>query len=184
MIIGVTGSNASGKDTVALFLEKRGFQHLSLSDELRDELKKKKLPLTRNNLIKIGNDLRKKYGPDILAKRVFKKVSLKNVVLTSIRNTAEVNFLERRKDFALLVIDADPKLRYKRSKKRGRIGEGETFEEFLEKENREKQDHSFGQQLHLCMELADYKIENNTTRKNLYKNIENFLKKLEKSNEK
>ena len=40
MIIGITGSYASGKDTVASILQEKGFIHYSLSDILREELKK------------------------------------------------------------------------------------------------------------------------------------------------
>ena len=41
MIIGVTGNYASGKDEVAKILQKMNFFHISFSDILREELKKK-----------------------------------------------------------------------------------------------------------------------------------------------
>jgi dephospho-CoA kinase len=63
MIIGITGPNASGKDTVADILEEKGFIHYSLSDILREELKKSNKEEIRKNLIKIGNELRKKIWP-------------------------------------------------------------------------------------------------------------------------
>ena len=63
MIIGLTGKNASGKGEVGEYLKVRGFLFYSLSDVLRDELKKQKLPLTRENLTNLGNTLRNDRGP-------------------------------------------------------------------------------------------------------------------------
>ena len=73
MIIGVTGAYSSGKDTVAEIIIKSGFSHISLSDILRDELKKEEKKITRDDLINGGNKLREKYGPNILAKKALEK---------------------------------------------------------------------------------------------------------------
>ena len=66
MIIGITGYYASGKDTIAKELEKRGFAHHSLSNIIRSVLLDNKLQLTRENMIYAGNELRKNYGANIL----------------------------------------------------------------------------------------------------------------------
>ena len=73
-IIGLTGTNGAGKGEVAAFLKRMGYTYFSLSDLVREELRKKENEVTRNNLIKMGNELREKFGPDILAKRIMKKV--------------------------------------------------------------------------------------------------------------
>ena len=57
-IIGLTGRNASCKGTVASFLKKSSFVYHSLSDTLRNELKRRNLEESRDNLIMIGNSLR------------------------------------------------------------------------------------------------------------------------------
>ncbi len=61
MIIGLTGKNASGKGETANYLKSKGFVYFSLSDELREEAKEKKIVATRENLIALGNELRKNY---------------------------------------------------------------------------------------------------------------------------
>ena len=66
-IIGLTGRNASGKGTVASLLTQSSFVYHSLSDTLREELKRRDLEESRDNLIMIGNSLRKDGGPGILA---------------------------------------------------------------------------------------------------------------------
>ena len=63
MIIGLTGKNAAGKGEVAKFLETRGFHYFSLSDVLREELKRRRLAPTRDHLTRVGNELREHYGP-------------------------------------------------------------------------------------------------------------------------
>ena len=68
MIFGITGYYGSGKDAVAKYLESKGFIHHSLSDELRSELIKRNMKITRKNLIDIGNELRKEHGPGVIAK--------------------------------------------------------------------------------------------------------------------
>ncbi len=56
MIIGLTGSYCSGKDTVADYIVgKSGFLHFSLSDEIRLIMKEQNIEPTRENLIVLGS---------------------------------------------------------------------------------------------------------------------------------
>ena len=87
MILGVTGRNCAGKDTVAEILIKKSFYHYSLSDALRAEAKIRKMEPTPGNLRIIGNSLREKHGAGILATKALEAMkSDKNYVITSIRN--------------------------------------------------------------------------------------------------
>ena len=105
MIIGITGTYASGKDTVAEILEEMNFYHVSFSDLLRDELEKQKKPITRDTLIQFGNELRTKHGADILAQIALERLEDgENFVFTSIRNPKEVELLQKRKDFLLVAV--------------------------------------------------------------------------------
>jgi dephospho-CoA kinase len=98
MIFGVTGYYGSGKDEFAKFLENEEFTHISLSNEIRKELKKKKKRATRKNLIDMGNEIRRNLGPAELANRVLKKIKdNKDYVLTSIRNKEELLKLKKEK---------------------------------------------------------------------------------------
>src|SRR3989344_3037021 len=121
MIIGLTGSYAAGKDTVADFLVKRGFAYYSLSDLLRKELVKQGKLLSRDNLIDKGNELRQNFGAEELARRILdqiKKDGSENVVVVSIRNPEEVKFLKKNSEFEMWFVDAPIKTRYERAKKR------------------------------------------------------------------
>lgn len=173
MIIGLTGKNGSGKGEVARFLKERGFEYRSLSDVLREELKKRKKPLTRDNLIQVGNKLRQTYGPDVLAKRILEKIEIdRNYVIDSIRHPAEAQALKSRDRFALLHITAPPRIRFERLKKRKRERDPITFKDFLMLERAEaKSGVGSHQQLDQTLKLADYKIDNSSSLEDLHREI-------------
>src|SRR5690242_14514104 len=121
MIIGLTGKNAAGKGEVAKFLQARGFHVTSLSAILREELGRRKMDLTRDNLTRVGNELREKHGPGVLAERMLETLGeSRNYVIDSFRNPGEVETLRRRADFTLWAVTATPKVRFERIKVRAR----------------------------------------------------------------
>src|SRR5258708_16807478 len=132
MIIGLTGRNASGKGEVGHYLKDRGFTFYSLSDVLRDELKKKKKPLTRTNLIWLGNKLRDEQGPSVLADKILDKLQDDHhYVIDSFRNPEEVKAFRRTKHFVLLSVEASQKKRFERMQQRNRDADATTFDEFV-----------------------------------------------------
>jgi dephospho-CoA kinase len=173
-LIGLTGTNSAGKGEVASFFEKKGYAYFSLSDLIREELRKAGKAETRDNLIKMGNKLREKSGHDILARRVMKKVKDK-AVIDSIRNPKEVEYLRKHRDFILFAVDAPVELRYERAKKRGRAESASTIEEFIKKEAEEMTDRERGQQLHNCMKMADFLVINDGSLKDLHRRLEELL---------
>ncbi len=176
MIIGVTGFYASGKDTAAQYLAKKGFTHFSLSDVIRDELRKEKKKITRENLIKKGNELRQSYGPGVLADIILAKLDEeRNYVITSIRNPAEVRSLSRRKDFIMVFVDAPIKIRFERLRSRNREEDPQTIEELKRYEKLEDAKDPIGQQLSECKKLASIVLINETTLGKLHKKIESMI---------
>ncbi|MFQ6082476.1 MAG: AAA family ATPase [Candidatus Aminicenantia bacterium] len=173
-IIGITGTNGAGKGEAAKYLVTKGYEYFSLSDEIREELVKKGIEINRDNLIKMGNELRKKFGSNILAKRVMQKVKEK-AVIDSIRNPGEIKYLRRQGNFILLNIDAPVELRYERIKKRGRKESVSTLEEFKKKEQEEMGNKENAQQLLNCIKMADYTIINEGTLEELCKKLENII---------
>ena len=173
-LIGLTGTNGSGKGEAAEYFKKKGFSYFSLSDLIREELQKEGIEVTRDNLIQKGNQLREKYGPDILARRVIEKVK-KKAVIDSIRNPFEVEFLRNQGKFILLAIDAPVELRYERAKKRGREESASTLQEFIQKEKEEMTGSEKGQQLLSCIAMADLVIINDGTLENFHLKLEETL---------
>lgn len=173
-LIGLTGTNGAGKGEVAAWLAKKGYSYFSLSDEIRAELQKRGKPITRDSLIAMGNWLRQRYGSDILARRVMKKVRGK-AVIDSIRNLAEVAYLRRQEGFLLIAVDAPVELRYKRIRRRGRAESASNLEEFIAKEKEEMSGTAREQQLSRAMARADVTIMNDSTRAALRRKIEAIL---------
>ncbi|HDT11181.1 MAG TPA: hypothetical protein ENN58_00430 [bacterium] len=172
--IGLTGTNAAGKGETAAFFQEHGFSYFSLSDLIRKELKKRGWEDSRDNLIKTGNELREKYGADILARRVMEEAGEK-AVIDSIRNIREVEYLKTQENFILLAIDAPVETRYKRSKKRGRKESASSLKEFIKKETEEFSNSETRQQIKKCMEMADFLIINDGTLEDLYRKLKRFL---------
>lgn len=163
MIIGLTGRNCAGKTTVLDYLKQGGFIALSLSDVIRDEIKKQGHEITRERLIEMGRHLREEHGPSVLAKLILEKLDIdKNYVIDSIRNPHEVSALRTRSDFFLWSVTADDKTRFERSKIRARENETTDFKEFLRLETLElTSDNPAGQQLIATEKLADHVLKNN-----------------------
>jgi dephospho-CoA kinase len=175
MIIGLTGTNASGKGEVAKYLKEKGFQYLSLSDIVRHEAKFKGLELTRENLILTGNLMRAQFGPDILAQRTIKKITKKNCVIDSIRNLAEAKAIKKLPDSMLIAVDAPSTLRYERSQKRKEERDKISYAEFQKLEQQENFKSETGQQLKLVMKEADKLIINDGLLMDLHKEIDDLL---------
>jgi dCMP deaminase len=179
MIIGLTGSDAAGKDTAANYLVMKGFCYHSLSDLLRNELKKQGRPLTRENLIRIGNEIRTKYGAGELSRRALLAIDKNNEkksIVVSIRNPEEVLVLKARSGFQMWFVDAPIKLRYERSIKRKRTDDSQSFEDFAALEKVEDSQDPNAQQLKKVAEMADVKIINDSDVFSLHKKIDDLLK--------
>lgn len=165
MIIGLTGTNGSGKTVAAEHLRRKGFHFFSLSDVIREALAAKRLPPDRENLIATGNRLRAAYGPGVLARRTRRKMRPdQNYVVDSIRSPAEVRVLRRATRFRLLHLDAPRRIRYERVVARGGNRVPASYEEFVEQEQRELQSADpSSQQLLATWKEADRELDNSGT---------------------
>jgi len=121
LIIGITGTNASGKGTVVEILKKDfGFEHLSVREYIAKEIKRKNQKVTRETLIETANEIRKDHSPGYIVEQLYKEAEKlhKPVVIESIRTVGEVKALRKKQNFLLIAVDANRETRYKRSLKR------------------------------------------------------------------
>lgn len=175
MILGLTGSLCAGKGEIAGYLKSLGFFYCSLSDVLREEAEKNDIQKTRENLIVLGNKLRKEYGNGVLAQRIKNVIpSEKNVIVDSIRNPEEVIDLKKLPGFILIGVDALEETRFARMLARDRPGDPKTLEEF--RETNENLAISHGQQVQECMKMADCIVVNNASVEQLHKKMDKLLK--------
>lgn len=175
MIIGISGTNSAGKDSVAKILKDAGFEQFSLSDAIREEAKSRNMPSDRDVLIKLGNELREKFGPGILGERIIgiiKKKGLERASVVSIRNPAEVSALSKHDDFFLVWVDAPPQLRYERSLARQRDkADFLSYDDFIAMENLERDAGPSGQRLDIIEEMARFKVDNTGSLAELHEKV-------------
>lgn len=185
IILGITGSNGAGKGMIVEYLvNNKEFEHLSASGLITQEIIKRNIPINRDNMIMVGNDLRAKFGAGYIAEELLKRAekSENNVIIESIRTLGEVKKLKEVGGL-LVAVEANQKLRYKRILLRGGSKDGVSFKEFMDQEKREKEsDDPNKQNLLACKKAADYLIENNGSIEELNEKIEKLLIRI-KNNE-
>ena len=187
MIIGITGTLGAGKGTVVRYLKEKGFNHFSVRDYLIQEIKNRGMIVNRDSMVLVANDLREKNSPSFIVEELYEiaKQFGKDCVIESIRSPGEAALI-KQKGGILISIDSDPRLRYSRILSRNSETDNVNFEEFLENEKREMISiNPYQQNLSKCIELSDFKIENNKTIEELNKKIEEIcqtisLRKIEK----
>jgi len=173
-LIGLTGTNGAGKGEVAAYFVDKGYAYFSLSDEIREELRRRGEAETRDNLIRMGNRLREEFSADILARRVMEKVRGK-AVIDSIRNPGEVAYLRKQDGFVLIAVDAPLELRFERVMRRGRVESAGDLQSFAAKEAEEMGAGETSQQLLACMETADIRVWNDGSIQDLHRKLEDLL---------
>jgi len=139
-IIGLSGTNGSGKDSVGqLLAEKYGYLFISVTDLLRAEAVKRGLPVEREYLRQISAEWRRESGLGVLVDKAVaeyerQKDSYKGVIMASLRNPGEADRVHELGG-VVVWIDADAKIRYDRIFSRQRTPEdNKTFEQFLQEE--------------------------------------------------
>jgi dephospho-CoA kinase len=181
VVIGLIGEKGAGKGTVSDYLiEKYGAIHYGTSKILRRTLEDLHVPITRDHLVKLALVLKEGYGPSIIIDALIQDMEKNGsdiIIADGIRMHGDVEPFRKKfgKNFFLVYVTADLKLRYERTKARKQnAGEDEaTFEQFLEEEGKltEVSIHEIGRQ-------ADFKMLNNATEQELISQTEEMLKKI------
>jgi len=176
IIIGITGTIGAGKGTLVEYLvSKKGFVHYSVRGFLIEEISKRNLPVNRDSMVSVANELRAKNSPSYITDCLFEQAKQegKDAVIESIRSVGEVDSLRKKGNFCLLAVDADPTIRYERIVERNSETDHISFEEFLSNEQREMTSSDPNKQnLSKCIAMADYLLTNNTSIDELCKQLE------------
>jgi len=178
---------------IHLELKKRGVKKIDrkmlqdVGDELRhkegdDVLAKKTIEYLKLEVGsgRLEDEMRsEKKNPTSHIKNLASHVSFPtSIIITGIRNPAEVKYFKKIKGFVLVAVKAQRKIRFKRVLARGKRGDPVIWKEFYKID---KRDYGIGQgksgqQVGKCLKLADYTITNNQDKKSFYQKIEKLLK--------
>ncbi|MEE4257423.1 MAG: AAA family ATPase [Bacteroidales bacterium] len=182
--IGITGTLGAGKGTIVQYLvEEEGFEHYSVRGLLLEEMKKMGMPENRNSMTVLANRLRSAYGPSYIIDQLYERANHDghNCVIESIRTPGEIQSLRRKPDFYLFAVDATARKRYNRIKKRGSETDAVSFKEFVIAEEIEmNSDDPHKQNLARCIDMADYRFENNGTIEQLLKEVKKVMTSVKK----
>jgi len=179
IIFGLVGLFACGKETTKKYLvEKYNAKDCKFSSILRDAMVRTAIPITRENLQKFSTILRVNFGEDLLAKAIANdasKLDADIVVIDGVRRPTDIEHLTKLANFFLIKIEADPKIRYERLVKRNENDgdDKKTYEQFLK--DHESEADSL---IPVVMETAKYSINNNGTLEELYKQVDEIIKKI------
>lgn len=138
-LVGLAGSLASGKDTIAhRLVADFGFTHVSTSDIVREIALRERDSIERPVLYEVADQHRKRDGAGVFVVHALQKS--RPLVVTGLRSLGEAKELKQHGGI-LLFIDAPIEVRYERMRSRSRDGEiSLSLEEF--KANEEKEWHA------------------------------------------
>jgi dephospho-CoA kinase len=180
IITAIVGLCGTGKSAAAEYIEKTfKFKPIYFGGYVLEELKKRKLEINSTNEKHVREDLRKKYGPDVIAKRAADTIQSyvtagSNVIIDGLYSFSEYLYLKNQfgKQLVLLSVHSRKTLRYQR------LGQREVrpltprevdHRDFSEIKNIEKAE---------PIAVADYHIINDGDIQNLYKNIDTIMKEI------
>jgi dephospho-CoA kinase len=175
VVVGVAGMPGAGKGAFRRVIQRMGYPVVIMGDEVRSEVKRRKLKPTPENLGNVMLQLREAEGPATIAKRCITKLQNtkeKMVVVDGIRSVHEVEeFKKHFPNFALIALHTSPKTRYQRLSRRRRSDDPKSWKTFIQRDLREL---SVG--LGAVIATADYMIVNEGTLAQLRKKIQQVMK--------
>lgn len=184
IIIGITGTLGAGKGTIVEYLAKEeGYEHFSVRGLLLEEMKKLGMPENRNSMTTLANRLRSAYGPSYITDQLYERAKNDghDCVIESIRTPGEILSLRRKPDFYLFAVDATARKRYNRIKKRGSETDTVSFKEFIVSEEQEmNSEDPHMQNLAKCIDMADYRFENNGSIDQMLTQVKKVMTKIKK----
>ncbi|MBA2278863.1 nucleoside monophosphate kinase [Candidatus Saccharibacteria bacterium] len=184
MIIGLSGTFASGKDTLAHFLlQNHNFMHVSTGDMVRAVAEAEYGNTERPTLVKTANELREKRGPGVLAELAIERYELQKknysgIVISGVRSLGEANVIQAKAGI-IVFTDAPVEVRFERIKNRQRAHEEQlSLEDFKNSEIVESNinhDNPAVQDISGVRELADIIVSNNNNVEAFYEEAEQKL---------
>ena len=189
-LIGLSGTNGSGKDTVAkLLADKYGYLNASATEMFLEELQKRGWAVSREHKSKLSAEWRRESGMGVIVDKAVEMFNMypgkyKGIVVGSLRHPGEADQVHELGG-TMVWTDADPKARYDRIQKnlherKGTHDEHEkTFEQFLFEEESEMQHSGDAATLNMSAvkERSDIFLENDGDDIEVFKtDIENALK--------
>ncbi len=177
-IIGLVGETGSGKDTFCHYIEK-SFEPVfcfRFSDCLSKILKIFFNEIKKEDQQWLGENLRKRFGNNILGEAVAKKIkNIKKgiIILNGIRAFEEFEMIKKIGG-RIVYITADSKIRWQRLQKRGeKKDDSLPYGKFLELEKAKTEI-----LISKIAQKSDFRVENNNSKEFFYREIKKITEKI------
>ncbi len=174
-VIMIVGLARSGKDTVADYLaEKYKFYKLTFSSVLSELLEERGISATKQGMIELGDELRKEFGMDAVARLLDKKILRSDrLVLVGPRSLEELEFF--RKKYPGLKIVKVAALDESRYARRSRI-DPDARKEFFGRDEADMK----AKGMQKVLDAAEFELKNDENRERLYKQADELMAKIGK----
>ena len=140
-IIGIVGMPGSGKSVADKVAMELGFSIIIMGDIIREEVTKRGLLPTPENVGEIMVKIRREEGAGVVAKRCIPKIQWAlngRIIVEGLRSLAEVYELRRSfPNFKLIAIYTSPKVRFYRIFGRNRSDDSISWQTFVKRDHRE-----------------------------------------------
>lgn len=164
-VVGVVGMPASGKTEAAEVARDEGVPVVSMGDVIREEVERRGLEPTDENMGRVGVGLREEEGDDAVARRCASEIREKDapvVVVDGVRSAEEAEYFREEfcgsDDFVLVAVEAPFETRLERVRSRGRSDDAEAAEELRRRDERE-----LGYGMCKAIDEADVTVQNDSS---------------------
>jgi dephospho-CoA kinase len=174
MIICVAGLPGSGKSEASKAFAARGYKPYELGSIVWELMRKARVERNSDNTKRFITTLREKYGREVMARFLLKKIRLTSdskIAIIGVRSMAELNYIRKRSKTVTIAIVAPPRLRFTRISRRMRPDDPKSLAQFIR--NRDRKEIAFG--ANDVIAHADYIIANTGSKADLERNVEHVL---------
>lgn len=167
---------AAGKEEFQQVAVELGYTVVRMGDVVRDEARKRGLPITDAAVGGMANEERVKHGVAVWAERTIPRVRGDRVLIDGLRSPAEREVFRKAfgRDLIVFGVEASKRTRWERVQRRQRPDDAKTLEEFQRRDARE-----LGWGLGGVVASADITIVNEGTLDEFYARVREELRKLD-----
>ncbi len=167
---------AAGKEEFQKVAAQEGYVIVRMGDVVREEARRRGLPITDATVGGMAHDERQKHGVAVWAERTIPHVRAERVCIDGLRSAAELATFRTAfgKGLVVFAVVAEPKTRWERVQRRQREDDARTWDEFLRRDARER-----GWGLENVIEAADVAIVNEGTLDQFYADVRRALRELD-----
>lgn len=177
-VIGIVGENASGKDELAKYVEKKhGGEVISTGQIVRELAENENIEPTREKLHELSKRYMEEEGRDFVARKVIEAIKdsdAETVAVSGVRTPEDAQTLREHFDGDFILAHTDvslPFARFERSQERRSERDPDNFDEFQKQDHEEDRLFNLGQ----TIKMADIRINNDGVLGAFHEQIEKKL---------